>query len=93
MGGNDKAVKVHTLPSLVDCLVKLGGISDAQATLHLELPSKVLHCVNVWSVKSLCALSSTYAPACQPACLPTCTSDNIRLSACDVGQQTQPPPH
>ena len=37
-------MKATSLTSLVDCLVKLGGVADAQATIHQRLPSQVLQC-------------------------------------------------
>ena len=43
-GSEAQAVKATSLASLVDCLVKLGGVADAQATIHQRLPSQVLQC-------------------------------------------------
>ena len=37
-----QAAKVTPVAGLVDCLVKIGGISEAQAALHQHLPNQVL---------------------------------------------------
>lgn len=44
-GHDTQPVKTTPLPSLVDCLVKLGGVADAQATVHQRLPSQVSICL------------------------------------------------
>ncbi len=38
-----QAAKVTPVAGLVDCLVKIGGISEAQAALHQHLPNQVLN--------------------------------------------------
>ena len=40
-----QAAKVTPVAGLVDCLVKIGGISEAQAALHQHLPNQVLKSV------------------------------------------------
>ena len=40
-GFDSQAVKTTPLAGLVECLVKIGGISDAQETLHQHLPNQV----------------------------------------------------
>ncbi|KAL3138889.1 hypothetical protein ABBQ32_005714 [Trebouxia sp. C0010 RCD-2024] len=41
-GHDTQPIRSTPLPSLVDCLVKLGGVADAQATVHQRLPSQIM---------------------------------------------------
>ncbi len=40
-----QAAKITPVAGLVDCLVKIGGISEAQAALHQHLPNQVFKAV------------------------------------------------
>ena len=56
-GHESQAVKSTSLPGLVECLVKIGGIADAQAVIHQRLAAQVTagDCVHVCWANS-CAL-------------------------------------
>ena len=59
----DLQPKSTTLAGLVDCLVKIGGVADAQATLHQSLPNQVVlrlhrYAVTLLSLQSVCTPTS-----------------------------------
>ena len=59
--GFDLQPKSTTLAGLVDCLVKIGGVADAQATLHQSLPNQVVLRLHCYAVEPLSMPSSSLA--------------------------------